>query len=851
MKKLIFMILSFVLLGSAALVFAGQMEKDLIKKGLHVADLSEEDKINLQVNRLEQAIRQQCIDEIEQMLSPDYTEIEPSIAKTTLNEKLENIFPNLSKVRQFTTQTNQETGWKVTSTQDFYITNPDIRIDGDKATVVCEIGLSSASKKFKGIKDSLSFVLKYQAWLLGSSKNLFGFLEKSSQSRMEEIGTPNLPREVLTQTKDDFCSAHLLVPVNLGSYGKTTIPRFNKTESLNWFGVNCMNSPHGIVADVEYWEGGSDFDHEFLFVSDVTSQKIIGSDQDEWVSEFGSEGSGIGQFWGPHGICNLDCCFYFVADMFNNRVTTFRYEKGWEEPSWECTLTAGFNRPVDVEAKDRNRNDLQDLTYIAVADENNHRIVLFHWFPFPIGFNRAYGQPGSGEGQFMWPTSVCFGRDPEEGWQTNDLLVTDYGNHRLVMLYIDSADVSWIDSYQFPIGSELTSVDVDNKGLAYVVDRHNAKVYKFKTNRFSYPHFTLLGIWGEKGTQDGQLENPNTIQVAHGRYCPHNTNDPCIPLNGLGDVFVTESWGEQTGVRRFVIAADVLNLTAHWVPYNESTGEGNFIWWEYNLTDFATVTEKVLSGAEVCTTYNRGSLNWGGQSSDWPVEGHPHGANYTVKITATSIYDPSIVVEKSVDIYVDTISTHNPIITQGLRCKWIDSTGVLCNGCWQCLKEWQKYLINVQTYDPDGDSLTYEWRCGRGYFQINDRTACNPCITDVNHICYTAPEAPVAKESPPYEFIEVMVRDPYGGEASHSVYTNSIFNYQTTCPCGDVNDDLVVDAGDVMSLINYLFKGGIPPVDPIERGDVNNDCEVGVGDIVYLISYLFKGGDSPECCWIH
>ena len=49
--------------------------------------------------------------------------------------------------------------------------------------------------------------------------------------------------------------------------------------------------------------------------------------------------------------------------------------------------------------------------------------------------------------------------------------------------------------------------------------------------------------------------------------------------------------------------------------------------------------------------------------------------------------------------------------------------------------------------------------------------------------------------------------------------------------------------------INYLFKGDVPPVEPIERSDANNDCAIGMGDIVYLIDYLFNSGDSPECCW--
>ena len=63
---------------------------------------------------------------------------------------------------------------------------------------------------------------------------------------------------------------------------------------------------------------------------------------------------------------------------------------------------------------------------------------------------------------------------------------------------------------------------------------------------------------------------------------------------------------------------------------------------------------------------------------------------------------------------------------------------------------------------------------------------------------------------------------------------------------GDATADGVVDVGDVVFLINYLFKDGLPPF-PLDAGDVNCDGAVDVGDVVYLINYLFKGGPAPGC----
>lgn len=65
--------------------------------------------------------------------------------------------------------------------------------------------------------------------------------------------------------------------------------------------------------------------------------------------------------------------------------------------------------------------------------------------------------------------------------------------------------------------------------------------------------------------------------------------------------------------------------------------------------------------------------------------------------------------------------------------------------------------------------------------------------------------------------------------------------------CGDANGDEIVNIGDAVFIINYVFKGGSAVPYPIMSGDANCDDGVNVGDGVYLINYVFKGGDPP-CC---
>jgi hypothetical protein len=61
---------------------------------------------------------------------------------------------------------------------------------------------------------------------------------------------------------------------------------------------------------------------------------------------------------------------------------------------------------------------------------------------------------------------------------------------------------------------------------------------------------------------------------------------------------------------------------------------------------------------------------------------------------------------------------------------------------------------------------------------------------------------------------------------------------------GDATGDGVINLGDLVFIINYLFKNG-PAPDPITVADVNCDGKINLGDLVYLINYLYKGGPAP------
>ncbi len=64
-------------------------------------------------------------------------------------------------------------------------------------------------------------------------------------------------------------------------------------------------------------------------------------------------------------------------------------------------------------------------------------------------------------------------------------------------------------------------------------------------------------------------------------------------------------------------------------------------------------------------------------------------------------------------------------------------------------------------------------------------------------------------------------------------------------PCGDANGTGSVNALDITSLINFLYKHGGAPV-PVEAGDPNGSGNINALDITYLINYLYKHGTAPH-----
>jgi len=62
---------------------------------------------------------------------------------------------------------------------------------------------------------------------------------------------------------------------------------------------------------------------------------------------------------------------------------------------------------------------------------------------------------------------------------------------------------------------------------------------------------------------------------------------------------------------------------------------------------------------------------------------------------------------------------------------------------------------------------------------------------------------------------------------------------------GDVNISNTITSADIITLVNFVFKGGVAPKPCTANGDVNCSGTVTSADIITLVNFVFKGGNAP------
>lgn len=233
----------------------------------------------------------------------------------------------------------------------------------------------------------------------------------------------------------------------------------------------------------------------------------------QFVSAWGEQGDGPGQFNDPIGIAVADG-EVFVADSRNSRIQVFDLDGQFKRQ---------FGKPGDQPGElDRPMNLAIHEGELYVAEYFNDRIQVFGLDGTP---QRIIGQSGDGPGEFNAPGGVAVA-------PKGDLFVADFYNHRVQHLKADGTFIHqwgttgepgiWAGEFTYP-----TDVALQNNRL-YVADGYADRIQVFN------PQGGLLYKWG----------GPFAMNI-HGPFNGWFATVTSVAISQQGDVFVADFYNDR------------------------------------------------------------------------------------------------------------------------------------------------------------------------------------------------------------------------------------------------------------------------------------------------------------------
>jgi len=191
-----------------------------------------------------------------------------------------------------------------------------------------------------------------------------------------------------------------------------------------------------------------------------------------FITKWGSLGSGDGQFDGAHGIAVDANGNVYVADTFNNRIQKFT-SSGTFLAKWDSFGSGDgqFGSNPHGIGVDANGN-------FYVADTGNHRIQKFD---SNGTFLTKWGSFGSGDGQFNQPIGAAFD-------SSGNVYVVDHVNHRIQKFTSNGTFLTKWGSGDGDFNGGPRGVAVDASDNVYVTDAN--RIQKFTSNG------TFITMWG-------------------------------------------------------------------------------------------------------------------------------------------------------------------------------------------------------------------------------------------------------------------------------------------------------------------------------------------------------------------
>ncbi len=235
-----------------------------------------------------------------------------------------------------------------------------------------------------------------------------------------------------------------------------------------------------------------------VWVGDWTNNRVnVFSEAGEFLFNFGTAGTGDGQFSHPDAVEVDAAGNVWVGDQSNHRVQQFDSEGKYVAKFGGFGTGKGqfsFAYPLGIETDGKGS--------LWVADVNNHRVQ--EWL-LPIeapAYDGSFGASGSEAGQLKAPADVARGLG-------GSLWVADMSNHRIQKFSATGEFLFQFGKYGEGEGEFAypASVAVDRDGNLLVADRENHRVQKFS------PQAEFLDQFGAPGTEEGQFYKPETLSA--------------------------------------------------------------------------------------------------------------------------------------------------------------------------------------------------------------------------------------------------------------------------------------------------------------------------------------------------
>jgi DNA-binding beta-propeller fold protein YncE len=257
----------------------------------------------------------------------------------------------------------------------------------------------------------------------------------------------------------------------------------------------------------------------------------------QFERQWGTLGTGDGQFRSPYGVATDPSGDVYVADLFNHRIEKFDSSGsfisawGWgvQDGAMQyetCTSScqAGISGSGDGQFYGPFGGAIDSSGNVYVVDTSNYRIEKFD---SSGTFLTKWGSYGTGAGQFETPIGIAID-------SSGNVYIADEHNHRIekfdssgsfisawgwgvqdgAMQYETctsscQAGISGSGNGQFSAPYGLAT---DSSGNVYVVDAGNNRIEKFSSSG------AYLTKWGSPGSGDSQFNNPAGVATDSSGY---------------------------------------------------------------------------------------------------------------------------------------------------------------------------------------------------------------------------------------------------------------------------------------------------------------------------------------------